>query len=71
MNVRSATTSTVVNLATSYILEGDNKFLTILQMKQHQSDCQENKSGKITVDADVLRTQKSCNINLAHFKYTH
>lgn len=58
------------SFATSYILEGD-KFLTILQMKQHQSDCQENKSGKITVDADVLCTQKSCNINLAHFKYTH
>ena len=35
-------------------------------MKQHQSDCQENKSGKITVDFDVLCTLKCCNINLAH-----
>ena len=32
----------------------------------HQSDCQENKSGKITVDFDVLCTLKCCNINLAH-----
>lgn len=45
------------SFATWYVLEGDNKFLTILQMKQHQSDCKEKKSGKITVDVDICSTQ--------------
>ena len=57
------------SFATWYVLEGDNKFLTILQLKQHQSDCKEKKSDKITVDVDICSTQSyvkyiSCSIQV-------